>query len=147
MEAISEKIRYSLSYRIRDTAGMGRRCPSEGSSLVIEDGRSTTPIPECTSIPCCGQLQSAPKTSPAKHGAHQSPGQSYGPAYQNTKFVAFVGGIGEAGFHHALAQWVRCVEIHYVIPTRRTKSWKRRSECRPSKTGSTLRLIIRSSRS
>jgi len=50
MEAISEKIRYSLSYRIRDTAGMGRRCPSEGSSLVIEDGRSTTPIPECTSI-------------------------------------------------------------------------------------------------
>src|SRR6201987_5174163 len=42
---------------------------------------------------------------------------------------------------------VRCAEDHWGIPTRRTKSWKRGSECRLSNTGSTFRLIIRSSRS
>jgi hypothetical protein len=36
---------------------------------------------------------------------------------------------------------------HWGKPTRRTRSWKRESECRLSKTGSTLRLISKSSRS
>src|SRR6516162_6513993 len=65
----------------------------------------------------------------------------------HTKALSSLLSLEDAGFHYALAQWVRCVEIHYGIPTRRTKSWKRRSECKLSNAGSTLRLIIRSSRS
>src|SRR5579862_1339439 len=42
---------------------------------------------------------------------------------------------------------LRCAEDQCGIPTRRTKSWKRGSERRLSNTGSTFRLIIRSSRS
>src|ERR1700722_8082494 len=43
--------------------------------------------------------------------------------------------------------YLRCAEDHCGIPTRRTNSWKRGSERKLSNTGSTFRLIIRSSRS
>src|ERR1700674_927377 len=46
-----------------------------------------------------------------------------------------------------LVRQVVWVETYCGIPTRRIKSWNRGSERKPSNTGSTLRSIIRSSRS